>query len=56
MDLLLRMWSKKRVDLCEIRVETYYIQQFSDPSRNGIYLSLAGIVLHMIGGVSVART
>lgn len=37
------------------RVETYDIQQFSDLSRNGIYLSLAGVVLHMIGGVSVAR-
>lgn len=38
------------------QVETYDIQQFSDLSRNGIYLSLAGVVLHMIGGVSVART
>ena len=33
-------------------VETYDLQQFSDLSRNGIYLSLAGVGLHLIGGVS----
>ena len=37
-------------------VETYQTQQFSDFSRNGIYLSLAGVGFHLIGGVSVART
>jgi Ni/Fe-hydrogenase subunit HybB-like protein len=31
-------------------VETYRTQQFSDLSRNGIYLSLAGIGLHLLGG------
>lgn len=34
------------------RVETYDMQQFSDISRLGIYLSLAGVGLHLIGGVS----
>ncbi len=34
------------------RVETYDLQQFSDLSRNGIYLSLWGVGLHLIGGVS----
>ena len=34
------------------RTETYELQHFSDLSREGIYLSLAGIVLHLIGGVS----
>ena len=33
-------------------VETYSYQHFSDLSRNGIYLSLTGIRLHLIGGVS----
>ena len=28
--------------------ETYSLQQFSDISRNGIYLSLAGVVLHLL--------
>jgi hypothetical protein len=37
-------------------VETYQLEHFSDLSRNGIYLSLAGIILHVIGGLSVART
>lgn len=37
------------------RVETYDLQQFSDLSREGIYLSLAGVVLHMIGGLSQNR-
>lgn len=32
-------------------VETYNLQQFSDLSRNGIYLSLAGVGLHLIGGL-----
>lgn len=32
-------------------VETYNLQHFSDLSRNGIYLSLAGIGLHLIGGL-----
>ena len=33
-------------------VETYSYQHFSDVSRNGIYLSLAGIGLHLIGGIT----
>jgi hypothetical protein len=33
-------------------VETYQTQHFGDLSREGIYLSLAGVVLHLIGGVS----
>ena len=33
-------------------VETYSLQHFSDLSRNGIYLSLAGIGLHLVGGVA----
>jgi hypothetical protein len=33
-------------------VETYSLQHFSDLSRNGIYLSLAGIGLHLIGGLA----
>ena len=37
-------------------VETYQLQHFSDISRYGIYTSLAGIVSHLIGGLSVART
>lgn len=37
------------------RTETYELQHFSDLSREGIYLSLAGVVLHLIGGVSTAR-
>jgi hypothetical protein len=32
------------------RVETYELQHFSDLSRDGIYLSLTGIGLHLIGG------
>ena len=31
--------------------ETYTLQQFSDISRNGIYLSLAGAGLHLVGGM-----
>lgn len=30
--------------------ETYNLQHFSDISRFGIYTSLAGVVLHLIGG------
>ena len=36
-------------------VETYSYQHFSDISRNGIYLSLAGIGLHLIGGMIGAQ-
>ncbi|MGB7069538.1 MAG: hypothetical protein WBD22_08590 [Pyrinomonadaceae bacterium] len=32
-------------------VETYSLRHFSDLSRNGIYLSLLGIALHLIGGL-----
>lgn len=32
-------------------VETYSTQHFSDLSRSGIYASLAGVVLHLIGGL-----
>jgi hypothetical protein len=31
--------------------ETYYLKTFSALSRNGIYLSLAGIAFHLIGGL-----
>jgi uncharacterized protein YjeT (DUF2065 family) len=41
--------------VCAWRIETYDLQQFSDLSRNGIYLSLAGVGLHLIGGVLVTR-
>ena len=33
-------------------VETYQTQHFSDLSRDGIYLSLAGVGFHLIGGLS----
>jgi hypothetical protein len=33
-------------------VETYSLQHFSDISRYGIYTSLAGVGLHLMGGVS----
>jgi len=36
-------------------VETYQTGHFSNISREGIYLSLGGIVLHLIGGVSFRR-
>lgn len=36
-------------------VETYQTERFSDLSRNGIYLSLAGVVLHLIGGLGQNR-
>jgi hypothetical protein len=32
-------------------IETYLTQHFTDISRAGIYASLAGIVLHLIGGL-----
>ena len=37
-------------------VETYQTQRFSDFSRNGIYASLWGIGMHLIGGLKVGRT
>ena len=33
-------------------VETYQLQAYSDFSRNGIYISLAGVGLHLIGGIT----
>src|SRR5688572_11128947 len=36
-------------------VETYQTQQFSDLSRNGIYLSLTGVGLHLLGGIGRNR-
>ena len=36
-------------------VETYDLQHFSNLSRYGIYLSLAGIVMHLIGGLELPR-
>ena len=33
-------------------VETYSLQHFSDISRNGIYTSLAGVGLHLLGGIA----
>ena len=35
--------------------ETYGLQHFSDISRYGIYTSLAGVFLHLIGGSSRNR-
>ena len=35
-------------------VESYLVGQFSDLSREGIYLSLAGVGLHLIGGIGRA--
>ena len=37
------------------RTETYELQHFSDLRREGIYLSLAGVVLHLIGGIGQNR-
>ena len=37
-------------------VETYSLQHFSNISRYGIYTSLAGVVLHVLGGVASRRT
>jgi len=31
--------------------ETYSLQHFSDISRNGIYLSLAGVILHLFARI-----
>lgn len=31
--------------------ETYSLQHFSDISRNGIYTALAGVGLHLLGGI-----
>lgn len=36
-------------------VETYSLAHFSDISRNGIYLSLAGVIFHLIGGLGRNR-
>jgi len=36
-------------------VETYQLAHFSDISRNGIYLSLAGVAFHVIGGLGQNR-
>lgn len=36
-------------------VETYHTGHFSNLSREGIYLSLAAIVLHVIGGIGQNR-
>ena len=36
-------------------VETYQLQHFSDLSRYGIYTSLAGIGLHLIGGLTAKK-
>jgi len=36
-------------------VETYQTGQFSNISREGIYLSLAAVVLHVIGGFELNR-
>lgn len=37
-------------------VETYSLQHFSDLSRNGIYASLWGIGLHLVGGLNLSRS
>ena len=34
-------------------LETYYLQGYSSYSRNGLYLTLAGVILHIIGGLNV---
>ena len=34
-------------------VETYYLQGYSSYSRNGLYLSLAGVILHLLGGLEL---
>ena len=36
-------------------VETYSLQHFSDLSRYGIYTSLAGVGLHVLGGIANRR-
>ncbi len=35
--------------------ETYYTKHFSDISRYGIYLSLAGVVFHLFGKISLKK-
>lgn len=37
------------------QTETYELQHFCDLSREGIYLSLAGVGLHLIGGFTVKK-
>jgi len=37
-------------------VETYSLQHFSDLSRFGIYTSLAGVFLHLLGGIVPQRS
>jgi hypothetical protein len=37
-------------------VESYSLQRFSDISRYGIYASLGGVVLHVLGGIAIRRT
>ena len=34
-------------------LETYYLQGYSSYSRNGLYLTLAGAILHIIGGLNL---
>lgn len=34
-------------------VETYYLQGYSSYSRDGLYLCLAGVALHLIGGFNL---
>jgi len=34
-------------------LETYYLQGYSSYSRNGLYLTLAGVILHIIGGLNL---
>jgi len=34
-------------------LETYYLQGYSSYSRNALYLSLAGVILHIIGGLDL---
>ena len=41
--------------LCAWYVETYVTQHFSDISRWGIYLSLAGVIAHLIGGLTIKK-
>ena len=37
-------------------VETYSLQHFSNISGYGIYTALAGVVLHLLGGIASRRT
>jgi hypothetical protein len=36
-------------------VETYELHGFSNLSRYGLYLSLAGVGLHLFGGLEIPR-